>query len=245
MKLFDILNKRKRQTISIIEFSKTFKKIFPIITKYNSYQKYINELIEICISLIKKEKKIYLESTKGKDIIFPNNNDNNDCYIEDNLENGELSALLSILLTILISVDKTTIQPFLNIIENEIICLIDYSLDKKSKNIFAKLLAKIIYLSNNKDKNKKILSYINILLTLIEKETEEINVQNYFEQLKEIIDKNDFEFLNKSQLNFLFDKLNNFMKNLEIKRNLLIEKEKTKINHCYKKDEFNDELFIF
>ena len=80
-------------------------------------------------------------------------------------------------------------------------------------------------------------------MTLIEKETEEINVQNYFEQLKEIIDKNDFEFLNKSQLNFLFDELNNFMKNLEIKRNLLIEKEKTKINHCYKKDEFNDENY--
>ena len=241
MKLLEYLNKIKSQAISIIEFSKTFKKIFPIITKYNSYQKYINELIQILIILIKSEKNIYLESTKGNNKIISSNNDENDIF-EENLENGELSSLLSILLTILKSFDKTIIQPFLNIIENEINCLIDFSLDKKSKNIFVKILSKIIYLSNNKD--KKSLTYINFLLIMIEKETEESNVKNYFEQLKEIIDNNDEEFLNKTQLNLLFDKLYNFMKNVEIKRNQLIEKEKTnETNGRYKKDEFNNEIY--
>ena len=106
----------------------------------------------------------------------------------------------------------------------------------------AKILSKIIYLSNNKD--KKSLSYINILLLMIDKETEESNVKNYLEQLKEIIDNNDFEFLNISQLNFLFDKLYNFVKNLGIKRNQLIEKKNLKeINQSLKKEEFNDENY--
>ena len=242
MKLFEILNKRKSQVISINDFSKSFKKIFPVLVRYNSFLKYANDLIQIIISLIKSEKNIYLESTKNENkIIFSNNNDN-DCHIEDYIEKGELSSMLSILLTILKCIDKTAIQQYLNIIENEIICLIDYSLDNKSKNTLAKILSKIIYLSNNKD--KKSLSYINILLLMIDKETEESNVKNYLEQLKEIIDNNDFEFLNKSQLNFLFDKLYNFLKNLGIKRNQLLEKENLKeINQSLKKEEFNDENY--
>jgi hypothetical protein len=75
--------------------------------------------------------------------------------------------------------------------------------------MLAKILSKIIYLSNNKD--NKSLTYINILLNMIEKETEESNVINYFKQIKEILEINVSKFLNKNQLNSIFDKIHYFI----------------------------------
>ena len=240
MKLFETMNKKSSIIMSLSTFAKTFKKIFPILIKSNIYQNYINELMQILISLIKNEKNIYFESTKNN-IMIASNNDDNDSYSDENTEKGELSSLLLILLSILTNIDKESIQSFLNIIENDIFDLIDYPLDKKSKNMLAKILSKIIYLSNNKD--NKSLTYINILLNMIEKETEESNVINYFKQIKEILEINVSKFLNKNQLNSLFDKLYDFINNLEIKKNQLIEKENMKnINKINNKDDINDKI---
>ena len=241
--MLEIIIKNNLQIVSINEFSQVFKKIFSILSNYKIDFKFIFELILILISLIKLEKNIYLESSKqsnNENNIFWNEypgNNNDYAQSEFYLEKGELSSLLSILLIMLNYVDNPNIDSLLNLIENEILILTDYSLDEKTKNIIAEILSKIINLSKNKEKKTPI--YVNILISMIEKETEIKNVKKYFEKIKEIIEINDSEFFNKNQLNSFFDKLYNFLKIIKLKRNHLIEKEN--IKEIKKVKEFKDQ----
>ena len=241
--LLEIIIKNNQQIISINEFSQVFKKIFPIITKNKIDFKFIIELIQILISLIKLEKNLYYESSnknKNANNIFWNEYpDNNDDYAQSelNFEKGDLSSLLSILLNILNNVNNPNINSSLSLIENEILNLTDYSLDENSKKFLAEILSKIINLSSNKEMKTPI--YVNILISMIEKEIEIKNVKKYFEKIKEIIEINNSEFLNKSQINSLFDKLYNFLIIIKSKRNQLSEKEN--IKEIKKNKEFKDE----
>ena len=240
-KLIELFLKNNKTMFSFNEFATCFKKIFPILFNKQCDKNCLNELIQRIISLIKSEKNIYFTQIKGIESeknIFMNNN------IQENynLEKGDLSSFLSILFSLLNSLDNINIQPFLNIIENEMLSLVDYSLDKKSGKIIAKIMTKLIHLSNNN--TQKSLVYINSILNMIEKETEILNVKIYFEQIKEMIELNDSEFLNKNQIDYFFDKLYEYFKSLEIKRNLLIEKTKIRnMKKNYKNKEINDENY--
>ena len=250
IKLFKLIEINNKQIFIINQFAKVFRKIFPILIKSKLDNKYINELIQILISLIEKEKNIY--SSKLKEIKQEKNSliNENDYIIKNNpqeiynFENEELSSVLSILLSILNSIDKITINPLLNIIEKEILTLIEFPLDKNSNKYIAILLAKIIYFSVNK--NEKSLAYINILLNMIDKEIEIKNVKLYLEKLKEIIEMNESEFLNQNQIDYLFDKLYKYINNLKIKTKQLIEKEKVREkNNNYLKEKINDEKYDY
>ena len=238
--LFEFNDRNNYQIISIHEVAKVFKKIFPILMENKLESKFINELIQILITLIKTEKNIYLlKQAKLEKNCWE---DKNLLQNENDIENEDLSSLLSILLTIFNSIDTISIHSFLNIIENEILTLIQYSLDKNSKKLIAILLFKLSYLSEIK--NEKSVVYINILLNMIDKETEANNVKIYFEKIKEIIDINETEFFDKNQIDYLFDKLYKYLNNLKIKKHQSLEKEKSneiKIN--YKKEEINDEKY--
>jgi hypothetical protein len=209
IKLFKLIEINNKQIFIINQFAKVFRKIFPILIKSKLDNKYINELIQILISLIEKEKIIY--SSKLKEIKQEKNSliNENDYIIKNNpqeiynFENEELSSVLSILLSILNSIDKITINPLLNIIEKEILTLLEFPLDKNSNKDIAFLLTKIIYFSDNK--NEKSLAYINILLNIIDKEIETKNVTLYLGKLKEIIEMKDSDFLNQNQIDSLFD----------------------------------------
>ena len=246
--LIESMNKMNKQVLSIKELENSFKKIFPIISKNNLYKEYLDELILKIISLIRSEKKIYLESSKiniDKNRNFFNIEDNLNINFQSEykLENGELYYLLSILDLILNSIDKLDNQKNLFLIENEILSLIEHFLDKKSRKKIAMILSRIIFLYT--DKKQKSLIFINILLDTIKHEIEAENVKSYFEQLKEIINLNDSQFLNKNQINQLYNKCYDFNNNLKIKREQLIEK----LNIRYKNKNFeinhlNDENYI-
>jgi hypothetical protein len=245
--LLEIIIQEKKQLIFIDEFAKTFKKIFPILMKNNKVIDFINELMKIMISLIKLEKNIYFSPIKPniqKNILLSENENFVENQIEYNYEEGELSSILSILLSILNCLDNSIIQfNLLSSIEDEIILLNENSLDKKSRILIVNILSKIIFLSINK--NQKSLTYLNILLNMIDKETETENVKVYFEKFKEIIEFNDSDLLDKNQIKYLFDKLNIYFKNLKIKINQLREKENhRKNNKKSKNDDFNDENYI-
>ena len=239
--LIEINEKNNEQILSIEELANTFKKIFPILIRNECNKELINNLITILISLINSEKNLYFsklkEINREKDLIIYEN-DETDFNSGYNLEKMKLSSFLSMIFTVLDSVNSIIIKPFLNLIENEIKPLIEYPLDKNSKKIIVNIIIKIIYFSENK--SEKSLNYINILLKLIDNETEQKNVKVYLEKLKEIIEFNDSGFLNKNELDYLFNKLYKYIYNIKIKSNQLIEKEKNRNNNIKKKEEIND-----
>ena len=127
-----------------------------------------------------------------------------------NTQTEEFSSLLSILLTILNSIENINItyQNFIEI-ENEILPLINYRFDKYIRIKSSKIITISIILMNDKDQKKlKGISYIHILMNAIEKETSVLTVKNFLERLKEIIDSFNYEFLSKDEINNLFIKLN-------------------------------------
>ena len=101
-------------------------------------------------------------------------------------------------------------------------------------------------MNDKEQKRLKSLSFIHILINAIEKETSVLIVKNFFERLKEIIDSFDYEFLNKEELNHIFNKLCIYINNIKIKRNECIEKEKNlkekmKNKKYIKEEEINQE----
>ena len=233
-------NKNKNNNkFSICELKASFVKIihiiFPIAINKNEYINIVYELMNNVISLIKSKNIANINLTPNKEPQIIN------IYDEENYENDEdqniynfqikeFSSLLSILLSILNSIDSNNIQKIqqnLNLIENEILPLITFQFDKYIRKKSSKILEKLIFLNNDiDDKKVKSYLYINSLISAIEKEIDALITKYYFERIKEIMDNNDNEFLNKYRVTKIFNTFMKFIDNLKIKRNQLIEKKK-------------------
>ena len=111
-----------------------------------------------------------------------------------------------------------------------------YDLRKKS----SKILEKLIILNNeNEQKSAKSYLFINSLINAIEKETDALITKYFLERIREIMDCNDNEFLNKYNVSKIFNIFSKFIDNLKIKRNQLIEK-KNVIKEKYKEIQNKD-----
>jgi len=106
--------------------------------------------------------------------------------------------------------------------------------DKYIRKKSSKILEKLIILNNdNEQKNTKSYLFINSLINGIEKETDALNTKYFLERIREIMDCNDNEFLNKYRVTKIFNTFFKFINNLKIKRNQLIEKQNS-IKEKYK-----------
>ena len=146
-----------------------------------------------------------------------------------NTQVEEFSCLLSILLSILYSIEKININidSFFIQIENEILPLINYRLNKHIRNNCSKILTQIIILMPKCEQKKtKSMAYIQILINSIKTEVDATITKNFFENIKKIIECYKGEFLNKDYVNDLFNKCWFFNDNLRKKRNQFIEKQK-------------------
>ena len=238
LKDFEDNEKKNNNKFSICELKMSFIKIIhivlPILINKNDNYNMIYDLMNIVISLIKSKNiaNIDLSSNKEPSIInlydeenVPNDEDQN---IYD-IQIKEFSSLLSILLSILNSIDSSNIQKlqqFLILIENEVLPLISFRFDKYIRKKSSKILEKLIILNNdNEQKNVKSYLFINSLINAIEKETDALTTKYFLERIREITDCNDNEFLNKYRVTKIFNKFSKFIDNLKIKRNQLIEKQ--------------------
>lgn len=233
IKDFEYDNKNEKKNVSICEITKSLKKILPIIIKKNENINLLFELINNIISLIKLKNISSINCLTDIDFEITDlfNEKNNSDITYQNIYNSqmeEFSCLLTILLTILNPIEKIkiNIEPYFLSIENEILPLINYRLYKKIRNKSSKVLTKLIFLMpNNEQKKVKSLSYMHIMINAIEKETDALITKNFFERIKEIIDYNNNEFLDRDEINKLFNKFYIFNDNLTIKRNQMIKKQ--------------------
>ena len=97
----------------------------------------------------------------------------------------------------------------------------------------------------------KSFAYINILINAIEKETDSLTTKYFFICIKEIIESFNEEFLSQEEINKKFQKFCEFINNIKIKRNQLLQKqnslqEKFMVNKTKKsnKEELDDEQYI-
>ena len=246
LKDYEDNEKKNLNKFSICEFKSSFVKIIliilPILINNIDNINMIYELMNIIISLIKSKNisNIDLSSNKEPSMInlydeekFPNDEDQN-IY---NIQIKEFSSLLSILLSILNSIDSNKIQKiqqFLILIESEVLPLITFRFDKYIRKKSSKILEKLIILNNeNEQKSAKSYLFINSLINAIEKETDALITKYFLERIREIMDCNDNEFLNKYNVSKIFNIFSKFIDNLKIKRNQLIEKQNT-IKEKYK-----------
>jgi len=231
--------KNNNNKFSICDLKTSFVQIISIILPIEINKdediNMVYELINIVISLIKSKNiiNINLSSNKGSPMINLYDDEENASNDEDqniyDSQMAEFSSLLSILLSILNSIDSNNaqkIQQFLILIENEILPLITFGFNKYIRKKSSKILEKLIIL-NNDDEQKKIKSYlfIDTLINAIEKETDALIAKYFFERIREIMDCNDNEFLNKNKVTKIFNIFFKFINNLKIKRNQLIEKK--------------------
>ena len=234
IKDFEFNDKNKEKSISICELSKSLVRILPIVIKKIDNTNLILQLISDIISLIKTKNIMTLNFLSDNDFeitdFLGDFNDSNIIYQNIyNTQTEEFSCLLSILFCILNNIKNIYIN-YQNIIdiENDIIPLINYRKNKNIRNKSAKIIAQLIFLiNNNEQKRIKSISYINIFINAIEKETNSLTACNLFERIKEIIESNE-NFLNNEEINKLFHKFCFFFENIKIKRNQLIEKQ----NNC-------------
>lgn len=246
LKDYEDNEKKNHNIFSICELKSSFVKIIliilPILINKNDNINMIYELMNIVISLIKSKNisNIDLSSINEPSMInlydeekFPNDEDQN-IY---NIQIKEFSSLLSILLSILNSIDSNNIQKiqqFLILIESEVLPLITFRSDKYIRKKSSKILEKLIILNyDNEQKNAKSYLFINSLINGIEKETDALNTKYFLERIREIMDCNDNEFLNKYRITKIFNTFFKFINNLKIKRNQLIEKQNS-IKEKYK-----------
>ena len=258
LKDFAINEKKESKNISISQISKSFKKIFPLIIKKYENKNIFFDLISTIISLIKTKNIMTINYLSDNDLEITNFlneiNDSNIVYQNIyNTQTEEFSSLLSLLITILSSVqDNTIIKKVFIDIENEIVPLINYRLDKYIRKKSSKILTKVILLmDNNEQKKMKSFAYINILINAIEKETDSLTTKYFFICIKEIIESFNEEFLSQEEINKKFQKFCEFINNIKIKRNQLLQKqnslqEKFMVNKTKKsnKEELDDEQYI-
>ena len=107
----------------------------------------------------------------------------------------------------------------------------------------------ILLMHNNEQKRNKRFIFINILINAIEKETDSLTTKNFFVNIKEILDSFNEEFLKQEDINKLFKKLCEFIDNIKIKRNQLLQKkkslqEKILINKKKNKEELDDAQYM-
>jgi len=228
-----------------IENTKKFLDIFNI-----TYYSYVDIIINIDLSkqfIYNKTMPIFytknsesgIDQNSSFDSMFYNISKNFEEMIIKTSETEELASSLSVLNTIIESIEGE-FAPYVDKVEEEIIQLIDYKPDTKVRSKSAKILPNLIKSINNEEiKMQKGKKYISLLIQMISKETDDHVCEKFFSHLKEVIE-NCGKILNKNELNELFDKMAQYFENLKIKRNKLIQKKKQK-NKKHKDDDEDDE----
>ena len=226
------------------DLTNSLERLLPVLQE--NFKNLLPNLIETCLALIKMRPQMSISSTPQEQ--FDINKLLNDDEEEDDKKDGkeiktseteELATSLSTLNTIIESIGEDFSQ-YVEQVEEEIIQLIEYKADPKVRRKSSKILPNLI--KGIKDQNKKIekgKKYINLLIQVISKETEDEVCEKFFMHLKEVIE-NCGQILTKDELNQLFNKITEFFNNLTKKRNILLEKKKKK-NKKHKDDDEDDE----
>ena len=212
----------------------------------DDFKNLLPNLIETVLALIKLRPKMSISSDPAEQ--FDINNLLKEDEDEDDKKKGkeiqtseteELASSLSLLNTFITSIGSGFIAYF-DRVESEILELITYKFDSKIRTKSSKVLPNLLNIITDQDaKFKKAREYIKLLLDAIDKELCYHVVEKYFVHLREIIE-NCGQFLNKNELNELFEKITKIFEILKEKREKLLLSKKLKLKK-HNDDDDDDE----
>ena len=230
------------------DLTNSLERILPILQE--SYKKLLPNLIGTVLTLIKLRPQMAISTspTQQFDVNKLLSNDDEEEEEENDKVKGkeiqtseteDLASSLSLLNTIITSIGDDFLQ-YVDSVESEIVQLITYKADTKIRSKSSKILPNLLIpIKDQEKKAQKAKYYLSLLVSAIEKETNSHLCEKLFLHLKEVIE-NGGQFLNKSELNELFNKISTFFEKLKTKRNKLISCKKNNKKQKHNDDDEDD-----
>jgi hypothetical protein len=190
-----------------------------------NFKNLLPNLIEVVLTLIKLRPQMSISSSPLEQFdvnkILSENEEEGENLKGEEIQTSEtedLASSLSLLNTIIESIGDEFL-PYVDKVEAEVVQLLTYKADRKIRTKSSKIIPNLLVpIKNQEIKAKKAKYYLSLLIPAIEKETSTHVCEKYFTHLNEVIE-NGGQFLNKDELNQLFDKISTIFGNLTQKRN--------------------------
>ena len=209
-----------------------------------NYKNLIPNLIQTVFTLVRLRPKMSISSTPEEEfevnkLLEDKDEEDEEKKDMQTSETEDLAQSLSLLNTFIVSLESQFF-PYIEKVEEEIIQLIQYKADSKIRKKSSKVLPNLIKTIQDKNlKKTKGKYYLKILIGAIEKETNYDVCYKFFVRLRELIEECE-DFLNKSELGELFNKIIEYFNNVRDKRMKLLEKRKARLKK-HKDDDSDDE----
>jgi hypothetical protein len=224
------------------DLTNSLERLLPVLQE--NFKNLLPNLIDAVLTLIKLRPQMSISSSPSEQFDVNkmlSENDDEDGKMKgkeiQTSETEDLASSLSLLNTIIESIGDDFFQ-YVDKVEAEVIQLITYKADTKVRTKSSKIIPNLLPpIKNQELKAEKAKKYLSLFISSIEKETSTHVCEKFFVHLKEVIE-NGGQFLNKNELNQLFDKIATIFGNLTQKRLLLKKKSK---NKRHKDDDEDDE----